>query len=251
MFHRDRITAREQDTDRRGPTLPYWVGIGLNGNRDATYLAVIGCSEDAKPGTLPSGEFPRLDQELVETLGIAGSTLDRRSFNDGFETVLYGPQQTTLRRVKVDRSGARFLQVEWRIDTEPVDLATVLILAVDGVKAMRQGACASALGKRPWIGVALMHWPIGGIATDGLIAADRWSDGHHGGQSVNLFKRFRPQEDEWSFVLDFAQKMLSDAGYICHEQAVRALTEAAVRDAVRNRQEEVSKPTLSSTLDAP
>lgn len=243
LFHSDRMAATEQLTERQGPALPYWVGVGLQGHRDATYLAVIGCSQDSKSSPPSGGDFPNLDRELTEVLGMPTVMPERRSFSSGFETTISGPQQITLRRAKVDITGAVFLQMEWRLDTEPVELATLLTRAVDGVRALRHGACAVALGKRPWIGIALIQWPTAGISCSGLITAQRWSDGDHRGQSVNLFSRLRRNYNDWSFVLEFAEQLLSDAGYIGHERELRALTEAQVRASTPSQAVRISPPT--------
>ena len=46
LFHSDRVAAAERTIERSGPALPHWTGLALQGNRDATYLATVGCSQD-------------------------------------------------------------------------------------------------------------------------------------------------------------------------------------------------------------
>src|SRR5260370_21286847 len=78
------------------------------------------------------------------------------------------------------------------------------------------------------------EWPGGGISTQDVLAAQRWSDGQHRGQSVNLFSRPRQRDSDWSVVLAFAVKLLSDAGYVGFEDSLKSLTEDAVRATLHN-----------------
>jgi hypothetical protein len=248
LFHSDRVAAAERTIERSGPALPHWSGLALQGNRDATYLATVGCSQDPKVARPSTAQFPALDSELVSALGVSGQPLERRSFTSGFETTLYGPQQATLRRAKVEVTGSVFLLAEWRMESDPVDLATVLVRAIDGVRALRRGECARVLGKRAWIGIALMQWPAGGISTQDVLAVQRWSDGQHRGQSVNLFSRPSRRDSDWSVVLAFAVKVLSDAGYVGFEDSLHSLTEDSVRTTLLNRGRSPSmKPTPTAS----
>src|SRR5258708_1519675 len=126
LFHSDRVAAAERTIERSGPALPLWTGLALQGNRDATYLATVGCSQDPKVARPSTAQFPALDSELLSVLGVSGQPLERRSFTSGFETTLYGPQQATLRRPKGEGTRSGFFVSEWAVASCPTALASMI-----------------------------------------------------------------------------------------------------------------------------
>ncbi len=231
LFHSDRLRAAEYAAAAAGPALPYWDGIGIRGNRGGqTYLEVMACSQDARRPIVSTTDFPQLRRELISALGLEDIGLNTRSFSNFFEVTLPNAQGGFTRLAKVDISNPQlFMKLSWRLPEKPVDLAEILILGIDGVKALRSGACARVLGKRPWLLISLADWPSRGIAFDDLVTAESWAESDHRGQAVNVQARLAQGDGEWAFVLQFAEKVLGDAGYVGYEPSLRLLSEAAVR----------------------
>jgi hypothetical protein len=231
LFHSDRLRAAEGAAAAAGPALPYWDGIGIRGNRGGeTYLEVMACSQDARRPSMSTTDFPDLRLELIRALGLEDRDLNTRSFSNFFEVTLPNAQGGFTRLAKVDISNPQlFIKLSWRLQEMPVDLAEILMLGFDGLRALRSGACARALGQRPWLLISLADWPLRGIAIDDLVTAQSWAESDHRGQAVNVQERLAQGDSEWAFVLQFAEKVLGDAGYVGYEPSLRLLSEAAVR----------------------
>jgi hypothetical protein len=231
LFHSDRLRATEGAAAAAGPALPYWDGIGLRGNRGGeTYLEVMACSQDVRRPRMSTTDFPELRRELIRALGLEEGGTSTRSFSNFFEVTQPNAQGGFTRLAKVDISNSQlFIKLSWRLQDMPVDLAEILMLGVDGLRALRSGACARVLGQRPWLLISLADWPSGGIAIDDLVTAQSWAESDHRGQAVNVQARLAQGDSDWAFVLQFAEKVLGDAGYVGYEPSLRPLSEAAVR----------------------
>lgn len=230
LFHSDRINAAEQAIEWAGPAIPHWDGIGIRGHRGGdTYLEVMACSQDPSRPAISTTDFLGLRNELIAPLGVHERDLETRSFSNFFEVTVPGPSGFE-RLAKVDASGSElFIKLSWRLREMPVDFAEVLVRSADGLRALRSGSCARALGKRPWLLISVADWPSGGIEIGGLITAQSWADTDHRGQAVYLQTWLRPGEADWSFVLQFAGKLLGDAGYIGYEGSLASLVEDDAR----------------------
>ncbi|MGH7882485.1 MAG: hypothetical protein ACREN8_06205 [Candidatus Dormibacteraceae bacterium] len=226
LFHKERLLEGKYAVN--GPPLPQLIGLGLDSNHDATYLTVIGCSQDPKPAHLSTSKSKDLEEELVEVLGIADKSPDRSSYYDGFLTTLSDPQQVYLGSARLDITGAVCLKVEWSLGSGSIHLAPVLIRAVDGVRALRRSTCASVLGKHPWIVIVLNPGPEFSISTEGLLTCQPWSNVQHHRPS-KLFSRPKQCKKDWPLVLDFAEKLLADVGCVDFETDLRTITEAQTR----------------------
>lgn len=253
LFHSDRMAAIERIIAIDGPALPYWDGIGLRGNRGGeTYLEVMACGQDKNRPSISTADFPSLRRELIAALGLQDQGLQTRSFNNFFEVTLPADQGGFSRLAKVDTSNAQlFIKLSWRLDAAPVDLRTMLVRGVDGIRTLRSGACARLLGKRPWFLISLADWPKAGIALGDLVTASSWAEADHRGQSVYVQARLDRRASEWDFVVGFVVKVLGDAGFIGFESSMQRLTEAAVRSHAVQASPGEGSPTAQEQPGAP